>query len=115
MSTADASHSSASHPATPDFIGVRIDGGPAPFRIYQQHWEGASVAEGTSGEVGFASIRLHGRWFHPPTTRVPIVQLRVVHEDTGQVIVPWEAAATQEGPTERGEQVLAIEAPSWRH
>ncbi|HSI83696.1 MAG: sialate O-acetylesterase [Candidatus Methylacidiphilales bacterium] len=101
----------------PDFIGIRIDGGPAPFRIYQQHFAGASVAEGTSGEVGFASISLHGRWHHPPTTRPPMVQLRVVHEDTAQVVVPWQDATAQESVVDRGEQVLpsASEPPSWRH
>ncbi|PTY01022.1 hypothetical protein DB346_15580 [Verrucomicrobia bacterium LW23] len=100
---------STSTASKPGFIGVRIDGGPVPFRIYQQHWQGASVAEGEGGEPGFASIPLHGRWHHPPTTRQPLVQVRVMHEDTAQVVVPWQTALEQDAVSED------VPAPAWRH
>lgn len=70
------------------FLGVRIDGGIAPFQIVQQDKD------------GYGRMAFHGRCRYE--TASGIVQLRIVREDDGSVAAgstDWQEAETQEGDT----------------
>jgi hypothetical protein len=65
-----------------EFTGVRIEGGIQPFQIIQQNSEGTGV------------IDLFGTWRHPENCGV--VQLRIVREDDGILVAPWQDAIEQD-------------------
>ncbi|MBI4552893.1 MAG: hypothetical protein HY710_11570 [Candidatus Latescibacteria bacterium] len=69
-----------------EFVGVRVDGGTAPFQVVQQDTSGM-------GRMAF-----RGRWRHAENRGA--VQLRLVREADGAVVSPatnWQAAREQDG------------------